>query len=123
MGEGRIRGCLAGALEPGQGSPPTGEKGRGERRILASHCLAEGGIGGRCGEFELEVLSKRVKAAMDRARRQSVHIGRPTTTARPGFAERRAAAVRSPLMPITQSGHVDHLGEHSGSCAVQGRDR
>jgi len=28
-------------------------------------------------EFELEVLSERVKAGMDRARRQGVHIGRP----------------------------------------------
>ena len=38
-------------------------------------------------EFELEVLSERVKAGMDRARRQGVHIGRPPVTARPGFAE------------------------------------
>jgi len=42
-------------------------------------------------EFELEVLSERVKAGMDRARRQGVHIGRPPVTARPGFAERWAA--------------------------------
>lgn len=42
-------------------------------------------------EFELEVLSERVKAGMDRARRQGVHIGRPPVTAKPGFAERWAA--------------------------------
>ena len=42
-------------------------------------------------EFELEVLSERVKAGMDRARRQGVHIGRPPVTARPGFPERWAA--------------------------------
>ena len=39
-------------------------------------------------EFELEVLSERVKAGMDRARRQGVHIGRPPVTARQGFAEK-----------------------------------
>lgn len=42
-------------------------------------------------EFELEVLSERVKAGMDRARRQGVHIGRPPVTAREGFAEKWAA--------------------------------
>jgi DNA invertase Pin-like site-specific DNA recombinase len=47
-------------------------------------------------EFELEVLSERVKAGMDRARRQGVHIGRPPVTARPGFVE-RWAAVRAEL--------------------------
>ena len=47
-------------------------------------------------EFELEVLSERVKAGMDRARRQGVHIGRPPVTARAGFAE-RWAAVRAEL--------------------------
>ncbi len=47
-------------------------------------------------EFELEVLSERVKAGMDRARRQGVHIGRPPVTARAGFAE-RWAAVRADL--------------------------
>ena len=41
-------------------------------------------------EFELEVLSERVKAGMDRARRQGVRIGRPPVTARDGFAERWA---------------------------------
>ncbi len=39
-------------------------------------------------EFELEVLSERVRAGMDRARGEGVHIGRPPVTARPGFAER-----------------------------------
>ena len=47
-------------------------------------------------EFELEVLSERVKAGMDRARRQGVHIGRPPVTARPGFEE-RWTAVRAEL--------------------------
>ena len=47
-------------------------------------------------EFELEVLSERVKAGMDRARRPGVHIGRPPVTARAGFPERRAT-VRTEL--------------------------
>jgi DNA invertase Pin-like site-specific DNA recombinase len=47
-------------------------------------------------EFELEVLSERVKAGMDRARRQGKHVGRPPVTARLGFAE-RWAAVRTEL--------------------------
>ena len=47
-------------------------------------------------EFELEVLSERVKAGMDRARRQGVHIGRPPVTARQGFPE-KWAAVRAEL--------------------------
>lgn len=47
-------------------------------------------------EFELEVLSERTRAGMDRARRQGKHIGRPLVTARPGFAE-RWAEVRSEI--------------------------
>ena len=47
-------------------------------------------------EFELEVLSERVKAGMDRARRQGKHVGRPPVTVRPGFAE-KWAAVRAEL--------------------------
>ncbi len=47
-------------------------------------------------EFEVEVLSERVKAGMDRARRQGVRIGRPPVTGRAGFAE-RWAAVRAEL--------------------------
>ena len=47
-------------------------------------------------EFELEVLSERVKAGMERARRQGKHVGRPPVTARDGFAE-RWAAVRADL--------------------------
>ncbi len=39
-------------------------------------------------EFEVEVLSERVRAGMDRVRGQGVHIGRPPVAARPGFAER-----------------------------------
>jgi DNA invertase Pin-like site-specific DNA recombinase len=39
-------------------------------------------------EFELEVLSERVRAGMDRAKRQGVHVGRPPVTARAGFDQR-----------------------------------
>lgn len=42
-------------------------------------------------EFELEVLSERTRAGMDRARRQGKRIGRPPVITRPGFAERWAA--------------------------------
>ena len=52
-------------------------------------------------EFELEVLSERVKAGMDRARRQGVHIGRPPVTARPGFAARWAE-----VEPEIRAGHL-----------------
>ena len=47
-------------------------------------------------EFELEVLSERVRAGMDRARREGVHIGRPPVTARAGF-DGRWRAVRADL--------------------------
>ena len=47
-------------------------------------------------EFELEVLSERVKAGMDRARHQGVHIGRPPITARAGFTQ-QWAEVRTDL--------------------------
>ena len=36
-------------------------------------------------EFELELIRERVKAGMDRARRQGKHIGRPRVTDRRGF--------------------------------------
>ncbi len=39
-------------------------------------------------EFELEVLSERTRAGMERARRQGHRIGRPPVTSRPEFAER-----------------------------------
>lgn len=39
-------------------------------------------------EFELEVLSERVRAGMERARRQGKHVGRPPVTARPRFSAR-----------------------------------
>ena len=42
------------------------------------------------------MLSKRVKAGMDGARRQGNHVGLPPVTARPGFAE-QWAAVRADL--------------------------
>ena len=39
-------------------------------------------------EFELEMIRERVKAGMDRARRQGKHIGRPKVTDRKGFNSR-----------------------------------
>ena len=39
-------------------------------------------------EFELELIRERVKAGMDRARRQGKHIGRPRVTDRRGFKNR-----------------------------------
>ena len=39
-------------------------------------------------EFELEMIRERVKAGMDRARRQGKHIGRPKVTDRKGFNRR-----------------------------------
>ena len=44
----------------------------------------------------MKILSERVKAGMDRTRRQGVHLGRPPVTARPEFAE-RWARVRTEL--------------------------
>lgn len=41
-------------------------------------------------EFELEVLSERTRAGMDRARRQGHRIGRPPVTSRAGFPDRWA---------------------------------
>jgi putative DNA-invertase from lambdoid prophage Rac len=42
-------------------------------------------------EFELELIRERVKAGMDRARRQGKKIGRPKVTDRKGFAKRFGA--------------------------------
>jgi len=39
-------------------------------------------------EFELELIRERVKAGMDRARRQGIKIGRPKVTDRRGFDRR-----------------------------------
>ena len=41
-------------------------------------------------QLERGILRERVKAGMERARRDGVHIGRPPVTAKPGFAERWA---------------------------------
>ena len=41
-------------------------------------------------QLERGILRERVKAGMDRARREGVHIGRPPVTAKPGFTERWA---------------------------------
>lgn len=66
---------------------------------------------GSLAEFELEVLSERVRAGMDRARRQGVHIGRPPVTARQGFAE-KWATVRAELKTgrISRSEAAHRLG-------------
>ncbi len=42
-------------------------------------------------EFELELIRERVKAGMDRARRQGRQIGRPRVTDRKGFKKRFGA--------------------------------
>ena len=42
-------------------------------------------------EFELELIRERVKAGMDRARRQGKRIGRPKVTDRRGFKNRFGA--------------------------------
>ena len=47
---------------------------------------------GALAEFELEMIRERVKAGMDRARRQGKRIGRPRVTERRGF-ERRFGAI------------------------------
>jgi DNA invertase Pin-like site-specific DNA recombinase len=39
-------------------------------------------------EFELEMIRERVRAGMERARRQGHHIGRPRVTDRRGFSQR-----------------------------------
>ncbi|BDG59741.1 hypothetical protein caldi_08310 [Caldinitratiruptor microaerophilus] len=44
-------------------------------------------------QFELELISERVRAGTNRARRQGKHIGRPSVVHHPGF-EQRWAAVR-----------------------------
>ncbi len=47
---------------------------------------------GSLAEFELELIRERVKAGMDRARRQGKRIGRPRVTDRRGF-DRRFGAI------------------------------
>ena len=44
-------------------------------------------------EFELEMIRERVKAGMDRARRQGKRIGRPSVMDRRGFKKRFAAVL------------------------------
>ena len=46
---------------------------------------------GALAEFELELIRERVKAGMDRARRQGKRIGRPRVTERRGFKNRFGA--------------------------------
>ncbi len=47
-------------------------------------------------QLERGILRERVKAGMNRAKREGKHVGRPPVTARPGFAE-RWASVRAEL--------------------------
>ncbi len=44
-------------------------------------------------EFELEMIRERVKAGMDRARRQGKRIGRPSVMDRRGFKKRFGAVL------------------------------
>ena len=44
-------------------------------------------------EFELELIRERVKAGMERARRQGIRIGRPRVTDRRGFQKRFGAVL------------------------------
>ena len=48
---------------------------------------------GALAEFELELIRERVKAGMDRARRQGKRIGRPRVTDRRGFSRRFGAVL------------------------------
>ena len=48
---------------------------------------------GALAEFELEVIRERVKAGMERARRQGKRIGRPKVTDRRGFKRRFGAVL------------------------------
>ena len=52
-------------------------------------------------EFELEMIRERVKAGMDRARRQGVRIGRPPVSDRKGFDQRFLA-----MLPRLDSGEI-----------------
>ena len=52
-------------------------------------------------EFELELIRERVRAGMERARKQGIKLGRPRVTDRPGF-EKRFGAVLARL----QSGEI-----------------
>lgn len=52
-------------------------------------------------EFELELIRERVKAGMDRARRQGKKIGRPKVTDRKGFNNRFGA-----VLERLRTGHV-----------------
>ena len=57
-------------------------------------------------EFELEVLSERVRAGMDRARRQGKRIGRPAAVRRPEVRRLWAEiepAVRAGSLPVAQA--------------------
>ena len=52
-------------------------------------------------QLERGILRERVKAGMDRAKREGKRVGRPPVTARPGFAEKWAA-----VEPAIRAGHL-----------------
>ena len=62
-------------------------------------------------EFELEMIRERVKAGMDRARRQGKRIGRPRVTDRRGFKNRFGAILeRLKSGEISRREAADELG-------------
>ena len=52
-------------------------------------------------QLERGILRERVKAGMDRAKREGKHVGRPPVTARPGFAEKWVE-----VEPALRAGHL-----------------
>ncbi len=62
-------------------------------------------------EFELEMIRERVKAGMDRARRQGKRIGRPSVWDRRGFKRRFGAILeRLDADEISRRGAAEELG-------------
>ena len=74
-------------------------------------------------EFELATLSERVRAGMDRARRQGRHVGRPAATERPEV--RRAwvdlePQVRAGLVTVSEAARRLGVGRATVSRMLQG---
>ena len=70
-------------------------------------------------EFELELIRERVKAGMDRARRQVKRIGRPKVTDRRGFKNRFGA-----ILELLKAGHISRrkaANEMNIGCATLNR--
>ncbi len=62
-------------------------------------------------EFELELIGERVKAGMDRARKQGRRIGRPRVTDRRGFSMRfKTILERLTRGEISRRGAASELG-------------